>query len=302
MNRLSRDRTWNLNKPLVIMFIPVAVYFVLFKYVPMLGIVIAFKEYNMADGIWGSPWVGLDNYRYLFGNPQMGSVIRNTLVLSVLNVLVGFPFPIALAILLNEVKKMWFKRWVQTLVYLPHFLNWVIVGGLIVMVFAQETGAINALLKRLTGDVYPFLYEKGSWLAIYVGSTIWKGAGWAAIVYLAALTAIDTSLYEAADIDGASKWRKIWHVTLPGIRTVIVLMFVLNIGNVMEVGFDQVFVLQNALVVDISEVISTWNFKYGIGTGEFSYGTAFGLFESAIGLILVLAANAIARKFDQGLW
>ncbi|MCU6711418.1 ABC transporter permease subunit [Paenibacillus sp. J5C_2022] len=300
--RLASSRRWNLNKPLIIMFIPVAAYFIIFKYIPMMGIVIAFKDYNMADGIWGSPWVGLENYKYLFSNPQMMNVIRNTFILSLLNVFVGFPFPIVLAILLNEVRKAWFKKWVQTLVYLPHFLNWVIVGGLIVMVFAQETGIVNQLVKAVTGDVYPFLYKHFTWLSIYAGSTIWKGAGWSAIIYLAALTAIDTSLYEAASIDGANKWRKIWHVTLPGIQTTVVLMFILNIGHVMEVGFDQVFVLQNALVSDISEVISTWNFKYGLGTGEFSYGTALGLFESLIGLVLVLTANAIARKFDQGMW
>lgn len=300
--RPASSRIWNLNKPLIVMFIPVVTYFVIFKFIPMLGIIIAFKDYNMADGIWGSPWVGFDNYNYLFSNPQMMSVIRNTFILSLLNVVIGFPFPILLAILLNEVRKAWFKKWVQTLVYLPHFLNWVIVGGLIVMVFAQETGIVNHAVKAITGDAYPFLYKHFSWISIYVGSAIWKGAGWSAIIYLAALTAIDTSLYEAANIDGANKWRQIWHVTLPSIRTTVVLMFILNIGHVMEVGFDQVFVLQNPLVADISEVISTWNFKYGLGTGEFSYGTALGLFESLIGLILVLTANAIARKFDQGLW
>lgn len=299
---LGSSRRWNLNKPLIIMFIPVVAYFVIFKYIPMLGIVIAFKDYNLADGIWGSPWVGMENYEYLFQNPQMTRIIRNTFVLSLLNVFIGFPFPIILAILLNEVRKIWFKKWVQTLVYLPHFLNWVIVGGLIVMVFAQERGIINHVVQAVTGEAYPFLYKQGAWLSIYVGSTIWKGAGWSAIIYLAALTSIDTSLYEAASIDGASKWRKIWHVTLPGIRTTVVLMFILNIGHIMEVGFDQVFVLQNPLVSDIAEVISTWNYKYGLGTGEFSYGTALGLFESCIGLVLVLAANTIARKFDQGLW
>lgn len=300
--RIASRRIWNLNKPLVIMFIPVAMYFVIFKYIPMLGIVIAFKDYNMTDGIWGSPWVGWDNYRYIFSSPQMTGVIRNTLMLSLMNVLIGFPFPVILAILLNEVRRIWFKKWVQTLVYLPHFLNWVIVGGLIIMVFAQETGIVNHVVRQLTGEAYPFLYNKLSWLTIYVGSTIWKGAGWSAIIYMAALTSIDLNLYEAANMDGASKWRQIWHITLPGIRATVVLMFILNIGHVMDVGFDQVFVLQNSMVSDISEVISTWNYKFGLGTGEFSYGTALGLFESLIGLSLVLVTNSIARKYDQGLW
>jgi putative aldouronate transport system permease protein len=299
---LRRSRTWNLNKPLLLMFAPVVLFFLLFRYVPMLGIVIAFKEYNFGDGIWGSPWVGLDNYRYLFGNPQMIGIIRNTFMLSALNVFVGFPFPIVLALLLNEVRRLWFKKWVQTLVYLPYFLNWVIVGGLVVMVFAQETGFVNYILKLLTGKPYPFLYEKHSWLTIFVGTTIWKGAGWTAIIYLAALTTIDPHLYEASAIDGAGKGRQIWHITLPGIRSTIALMFILNIGHVMDVGFDQVYTLQNSMVSDISEVISTWNYKYGLGTGEFSYGTALGLLESLVGLILVLTANAAAKKFDQGLW
>lgn len=299
---LAGSRIWSMNKPLIIMFLPVVAYFIIFKYIPMLGIVIAFKDYNMADGIWGSPWVGFENYSYIFHNPQMAGVIRNTLILSFLNVFIGFPFPIILAVLLNEVRRAWFKKWVQTLVYLPHFLNWVIVGGLVVMVFAQETGIVNHFVKLAGGEAYPFLYNKHSWLAIYVGSTIWKGAGWTAIIYLAALSSIDLNLYEAANMDGANKWRQIWHITLPGIRTTVVLMFILNIGHVMDVGFDQVFVLQNSLVSDISEVISTWNYKYGLGRGEFSYGTALGLFESVIGLSLVLITNGIARKFDQGLW
>nr|WP_241242974.1 ABC transporter permease subunit [Paenibacillus whitsoniae] len=284
------------------MFIPIAVYFILFKYIPMFGLVIAFKDYNFAEGIWGSPWVGLENYSYLFTNPQMTQIIRNTIMLSALTVLVGFPFPIILAILLNEVRKMWFKKSVQTLVYLPYFLNWIIVGGLVTMIFAQQSGIVNILIKKTTGEAYPFLFKEFSWIAIFVGSSIWKNAGWSAIIYLAALTGIDPSLYEAASMDGANKWRKIWHITLPGIRSTIVLMFILSIGHVMDIGFDQVYVLQNPVVKNISEVISTWNYKVGLGSGEYSHGAALGLFESIIGLTMVLTANGIAKKFNQGLW
>nr|WP_236291677.1 ABC transporter permease subunit [Paenibacillus allorhizoplanae] len=284
------------------MFIPIAVYFILFKYIPMFGLVIAFKDYNFADGIWGSPWVGLENYSYLFTNPQMTQIIRNTIMLSALTVLVGFPFPIILAILLNEVRKMWFKKSVQTLVYLPYFLNWIIVGGLVTMIFAQQSGIVNILIKKTTGEAYPFLFKEFSWIAIFVGSSIWKNAGWSAIIYLAALTGIDPSLYEAASMDGANKWRKIWHITLPGIRSTIVLMFILSIGHVMDIGFDQVYILQNPVVKNISEVISTWNYKVGLGSGEYSHGAALGLFESIIGLTMVLTANGIAKKFNQGLW
>lgn len=299
---LRRKRRFNQNKTLMIMFLPVAAYFIIFKYIPMLGLVIAFKDYNFADGILGSPWVGLDNFRYLFTNPQMGQIIRNTIMLSTLNVLVGFPFPIILAILLNEVRKQWYKKTIQTLVYLPYFLNWVIIGGLVALIFAQENGIVNFLIKRLTGEAYPFLFKEASWITIFVGSSIWKSAGWSAIIYLAALTGIDPSLYEASSMDGANKWQKIWHITLPGIRPTIVLMFILSIGHVMDIGFDQVYTMQNSVVKNVSEVISTWNYKVGLGSGEFSRGAALGLFESVIGLTMVLTANSIAKKSDQGLW
>ncbi|OWA37283.1 protein lplB [Saccharibacillus sp. O16] len=299
---LGRRRRWNMNKPLLVMFLPIAVFFILFKYVPMFGFVIAFKDYNFADGIFGSPWVGFDNYKYLFHNPDTLGIIRNTLMLSALTVFVGFPFPVILAILLNEVRRSWFKRWAQTLLYLPHFLNWVIVGGLVLMMFSIETGFVNNLLERLTGSAYPFLFKEGSWITIFVASGIWKGAGWSAIIYLAALTSIDPSLYEAAGMDGAGKWKQIMHITLPGLMPTVILMFILNIGNVMDVGFDQVYVLQNPVVINVAEVISTWNFKVGLGSGQFSYATAMGLFESLIGLTLVLIVNGIARRSGRGLW
>lgn len=299
---LGRRRRWNMNKPLLVMFLPIVVFFILFKYVPMFGFVIAFKDYNFADGIFGSPWVGFDNYKYLFQNPDTLGIIRNTLVLSALTVFVGFPFPVILAILLNEVRRSWFKRWAQTLLYLPHFLNWVIVGGLVLMMFSIETGFVNNMLERLTGSAYPFLFKEGSWITIFVASGIWKGAGWSAIIYLAALTSIDPSLYEAAGMDGAGKWKQIMHITLPGLMPTVILMFILGIGNVMDVGFDQVYVLQNPVVINVAEVISTWNFKVGLGSGQFSYATAMGLFESLIGLTLVLIVNGIARRSGRGLW
>jgi len=290
------------NRALLLMFAPVLVFFLLFKYVPLLGLVIAFKDYNFFDGIVGSPWVGFDNYKFLFKSTQTVDVIRNTFMLSALNVFVGFPFPIVLAILLNEVRRLWFKKSIQTLVYLPYFLNWVIVGGFVAMLFSQETGLANTVTKALTGDSFPFLYNEESWIAIFVASGIWKTAGWSAIIYLAALTSIDPSLYEAANLDGANKWQQMRHVTLPGIASVVVIMFILNVGHVMEVGFDQVYVLQNPVVSSVSEVISTWNFKVGLGNTQFSNATALGLFESLIGLVLVLVVNGIARKFDRALW
>lgn len=294
-------RRMRLNVTYFIMFIPVIVYFLVFKYGPIAGLVVAFKQYNFADGIWGSPWVGLHQFELLFSNPLTMQIIRNTLVLSLLSILVGFPFPIVLAIMLNEVRKTWFKRSVQTLVYLPHFLSWVIIGGIVVTLFSS-TGFLNQWLSDWLGQPFAFLYNEGSWMSIFVGSGIWRNAGWGAIIYLAALTSIDPHLYESASIDGAGKLKQIWHITLPGISSVIVLMFILNMGNVMEVGFDQIYVLQNAAVKGISEVISTYIYRVGIQGMQFSLTSAIGLFESVIGLIFVLIANGLARKFGKGLW
>lgn len=291
-----------LNIPLFIMFTPIIVYFILFKYVPMYGLVIAFKSYNFTDGILGSPWVGWDNFRMLFTNPSMLNILRNTLVLSALQLVVGFPFPILVALLIHEVRSRWFKKTVQTAVFLPHFLNWVIVGGIVITIFSQQTGIVNQVMRLLFGDTFAFLYHPGSWMAIFVGAGIWKAAGWGSIIYLAALSSVDHSLYEAASLDGANKWRQIWHISLPSLRPVIFILMILSIGNIMEVGFDQVFMLQNSVVSNVSEVISTWSYKVGINGGQFSLATALGFFESVVGLFLVLTANAIARRFDQGLW
>ncbi|MGG1516377.1 ABC transporter permease subunit [Paenibacillus oryzisoli] len=287
---------------LFLLFLPALIYFVVFKYVPMGGLVLAFKDYNLHDGILHSRWIGMDNFQLLFRNPDMLKVVRNTLVISMLTVVVGFPFPIIIAILLNEMRAQLFKRTIQTFLYLPHFLNWVIVGSFVVLLMAQEHGMVNNLLERLTGHTYAFLYKEGSWLAVFLGSHIWKEAGYGSIIYLAALSSIDTSLYESASLDGANKWQQIWHITLPGIMPVIVLMMILSLEHVMDVGFDAIYVLGNASVRDIADVISTWSYAIGLGQAKYSLTTALGFFQSLVGLILVLSANTIARKFNHGLW
>ncbi|GLX66637.1 hypothetical protein MU1_09810 [Paenibacillus glycanilyticus] len=254
-------------------------------------------------GIWGSPSAGLHSFQMIFNNDQMIKIIWNTFKLSGLSILIGFPLPIILALLLNEVRKMIFKRFIQTFVYLPHFLNWVIVGGIVVTVFSQnETGVINHVVKWLTGSTFPFLYNETSWTSIFIASGVWKEAGWSAIIYLAALTTIDQSLYEAASIDGANKWQQTIRITIPAIMPTVIIMLILKIGHLMELGFDQVFVLQNDAVSNVAEVISTFMYKIGIQQANFSLATAMGLFESIVGLVLVLTANSIARRFGQGLW
>lgn len=300
--QLRRRRRLKQNIPLFIMLFPVIAYYILFKYWPMGGLVIAFKNYNFADGILHSPWVGLKNFKVLFSSASTLQIIWNTFWLSFLNLAVGFPVPIFLAILLNEVRKTWFKKWVQTIVYLPHFFSWVIVAGLVLSLFATDYGSINKVLKLFNIEPITFLYESKSWIAVFVGSGVWKEMGFSTIIYLAALTNIDPALYESAGMDGATKWRQIWHITIPGIRHTIILLLILAMGQLMEVGFDQIYNLQNSAVADVSEVISTYIYKIGLGNAQFSVTTAMGLFESVIGCTLVLVANRIARKFDQALF
>lgn len=284
------------------MFIPVIAFFVAFRYIPILGNVIAFKQYNLMQGIWGSPWIGLDNFKIIFSNPQTIQIVKNTFLLSFFGIVIGFPFPILVAVMLNEVRRMWWKKTVQTLLYLPHFFSWVIIGGIVVTLFGSQAGVVNALLEQWTGAKYPFLYQAGSWLTIFFGSSVWKEAGFGAIIYLAAMSSIDPHLYEAASMDGASKLRQIWHITLPGIVPTATIMLILSMGRVMDVGFDPIYNLQNAVVSDVSNVISTYIYTIGIQNGLYSLTTSMGLFESVIGLILVVGANRIARKFNQSLW
>ncbi len=290
------------NLPLIIMFLPVIAFFIIFRYVPMLGNVIAFKQYNLMEGVFGSPWVGLDNFRMMFNNPQTLQIIRNTFLLSFFGIVIGFPFPILLAVMLNEVRSLWLKKSVQTLVYLPHFFSWVILGGIVVTLFGTQAGIVNGWIEHFGGEPIAFLYQVPTWLTIFFSSAIWKEAGFAAIIYLAAIGNIDPHLYEAAGMDGANKLKQIWHVTIPGIAPIITLMFILSLGRVMEVGFDQVYNLQNAVVSSVASVISTYIYTVGIQGGLYSITAAMGLFESLIGLVLVIGANQVAKKFNQSLW
>ncbi|MGG3506118.1 ABC transporter permease subunit [Paenibacillus lautus] len=290
------------NIPLFLMLVPGILYYVIFRYFPMGGLVIAFKDYNFRDGILTSPWVGLKYFKILFQSDATLQIIWNTLSLSILNLIFGFPAPIIIAIALNEVRKRWLKRWIQTIIYLPHFLSWVIVAGLVLTLFSIDGGTVNKLLEQWGMEPVPFLYRIESWVTIFIGSGMWKEMGFGAIIYLAALSSIDPSLYESTALDGAGKLRQIWHITLPGLRPTIILLLILGMGRLMEVGFDQVYNLQNPTVLEKAEVISTYVYKVGLQKAQFSLTTAMGLFESIVGLVLLLSANALARKFDQGLF
>ena len=287
---------------MILMFLPGAIFYILFKYVPMFGLIIAFKDYRFNAGMLHSKWVGLKYFQILFNNPQMVHIIINTLRLSVLTLIVGFPFPIIIALMLNEVRKSWFKRSVQTLIFFPHFFSWVIAGGMVLTIFSQESGSLNIWMDQLLGHTFPFLYSVPSWVAIYLGAGIWKEAGFGAIIYLAALSSIDPELYDAAVIDGANKWRQMWNITLPGINSVIVIMLLLSIGTMMEISFDQIFIMGNPVVSSVSTVIGIWVYRIGLQGGQFSLTTAMGLFESTVSLILIVVANQIARRFGNEIW
>lgn len=286
----------------LLLMLPI-VHFIVFKYVPMYGVVIAFQDYSIFEGVSGSEWVGFDNFRQLFEMSQFYVAVRNTLLLNFLDLAFSFPAPIILAILLNELRVVWYKKMAQTILYLPHFISWIIIGGLVYQMFATNGGLVNNLIVSLGFSPIPFLTDKLAWLSVYLGTGIWQSAGWGTIIYLAALTGINKELYEAADVDGAGRLKKMWHITLPGIRSTIVVLLILKLGNIMSIGFERPFVMGNALVADYAEVISTFVYKAGLQSAQFSLATAMGLFEALVGLVFVVMANKIAKRFgEEGIW
>lgn len=292
-------RDWQLY---LLLFLPM-IYFLIFKYGPMLGVVIAFKDYNIFEGIWASPWVGLDTFKEIFAMDAFYNALRNTFMLNLLDLLISFPLPIIFAILLNEVRVQWFKKGAQTVLYLPHFISWVIIGGMAIQLLATNTGIVNNVLKSFGMEAIPFLTEPVYWVITYLGIGIWQSVGWGTIIYLAALTGINKDLYEAAEVDGAHRLRKIWHITLPGMKPTIIILLIIAVGNMAAIGFDRPYVLSNPLVTDVSEVISTYVYKIGIQSARYTIATAIGLFQAVIGLIFLLSADFISRKVnDQGIW
>lgn len=276
---------------------------IIFNYIPMYGITLAFKDYNIFKGVLGSEWVGLDVFRFIFSYNRFFKVVRNTLTLNILDIIFGFPAPIILALLLNEIRNSKLKKSIQSIVYLPHFLSVVIVAGFVYQLFSTRRGLFNSIITGLGMEAIPFLTEINSWITIYVGSGIWQGIGWGSIIYLAAITGISPELYEAAIVDGASKLRRMWHITLPGIRSTIIVLFILKIGGIMSAGFERPYVMGNALVSDVSEVIGVFVYHVGMESGQYSVATAVGLFQSVIGLILVVLVNRLAKLFgEDGIW
>lgn len=285
----------------LLLLLPMA-YILIFKYAPIYGVLMAFQDYNIFQGISGSEWVGLDVFKFIFEQNSFYRALTNTLVLNFLDLIAGFPAPIILAILLNELRFVRFKKITQTILYLPHFLSWVIIGGMVYLMFSTG-GMANSVLSSLGLGNIEFLSQKTNWLIMYVAVGVWHSVGWGTIIYLAAIIGINKELYEASDIDGCSRIRKIWHITLPGIKPTIIILLILQIGRMISIGFDRPFVMGNSLVSEYSDVISTYVYRIGIGSGDFSQATAVGLFQSVVGLIFLVAANFIAKKIgEQGIW
>lgn len=295
-------KDFKINKYVYLMAIPMVVYFILFHYIPMYGIVIGFKDFSPRIGIWGSPWVGLKHFKEFFDSLYFSRTLRNTALLSLYSLLWGFPASIILALLLNEIRREKFKRCIQTITYLPHFISLVVICGLIVD-FTSTDGLFNAILSNFGVEATNWLTKPEWFRTIYIGSGVWQSIGWDSIIFLAALTGIDPSLYEAAKIDGAGRWKQMLHVTLPGLMPTIVIMLILNIGGLMSVGYEKIILLYNSLTYETADVISSYVYRKGLQGGDYSFSTAVGLFESIIGFTLLIIANKLSKKItEQSLW
>ncbi|WP_025676470.1 ABC transporter permease [Paenibacillus polymyxa] len=287
------------HKLLYLMVLPGLVYFIIFKYFPMGGLVIAFQDYQAFQGITGSPWVGMKHFIRLFTEPTFFMLLRNTLILFALNIVIFFPLPIILALMLNEVRKMFFKNIIQTIIYIPHFMSWVIIVSISYVFLTVDGGVLNEMIAALGGEKISFLTSP-QWLrTVYIGQVIWKELGWSTIIYLSAITVVDTQLYEAAEMDGAGRLRKTWHVTLPAIRPVIITLLILKIGSTLDLGFEHMYLLLNSLNREVAEIFDTYIYTAGLKNGQLSFSTTVGLFKGVVGLILIMFSNRLAKKFGE---
>ncbi len=296
-----RKRGFSIRKHMLLylMILPGFLYFVVFKYFPMGGLVIAFQDYQPYRGIMGSEWVGLKHFIRLFTEPTFFMLLRNTLVLFAMNIIFFFPLPIILALMLNEVRHKFFKNSIQTIIYIPHFMSWVIIVSITYVFLTVDGGVLNELLAAVGLPKISFL-TSSEWLrTVYIGQIIWKELGWSTIIYLAAITVVDTQLYEAAEMDGAGRLRKTWHVTLPAIRPVIITLLILKIGSTLDLGFEHMYLLLNSLNREVAEIFDTYIYTAGLKNGQLSYSTTVGLFKGVVGLVLVMLSNRLAKKMGE---
>ncbi len=289
----------------VMLFLPL-LYLLIFKYFPMIYVQIAFKKYSIVQSVWEMPWAKNHGFEYFikaFSNNDFKYALKNTLVLNILDLIFGFPAPILFALILNELCFVRYKKVVQTIAYMPHFLSWVIIYSLALQLLAPNAGLINMVIQRFGGEAIPFLNNEAHWIRSYIGFGIWQNFGWGSIIYLAAIAGINPELYEAASVDGAGRFRKIWHITLPGIKPTIVVLLIMSLGNILGGGFDRPFAFQNNLVMRVADVIATYVYRVGIKGLQFSLTTAVGLFQSVVGVIFLLLANWLSRKLgERGIW
>lgn len=291
------------NWDLYLLLIPVILYFLIFHYWPMYGVQIAFKDYIGTKGIWGSPWVGFRHFQRFFRSYHFWPLIRNTLTLSLYYLAIGFPIPILLALMMNEVKNKTFKKTIQTITYAPHFLSTVVLVGMFTVMLSPKYGLINQMREVFGYEKIYFIGDTKWFKWIYVWSGVWQHAGWNSIIYMAALAGIDVQLYEAAIVDGASKWQRIWNVTVPGILPTAIVLLILNVGQIMSVGFEKVFLMQNDLNLPASDIISTYVYRTGLLGAQYSFSAAIGLFNSIINFILIITINQISKKISEtSLW
>ncbi len=300
-DRLLKDFKGNWSLYLMVL-IPVT-YLIIFCYIPMTGIQLAFKEYRVSDGIWGSPGVGLYNFKRFFKSYKFVMLLKNTILINVYSLVVGFPIPIIFALMLNYLRMKKFKKTIQMLSYAPYFISTVVMSGMIIIFLDPNTGVINKVLELLGFEAMNFMGEAKYFKSIYVWSSVWQGMGWASIIYIAALSGVDYQLHEAAIVDGASKLQRIFHVDLPSIKPTIIMLLILQIGSLMSVGFEKVFLLQNQLNMSSSDVLSTYVYRVGLVDNDYGYSTAVGLFNALINMFLLISANMIAKRTtNESLW
>jgi len=302
LKKKKRSETWRKikgNKLIYLMITPGVLYLFIYKYIPMYGLVISFQDYKPYRGISGSEWVGFAHFERLFTSPDFWMILKNTLVLFGLQLFITFPIPIILALMLNEVRRNYYKRTIQTLVYLPHFMSWVVVVSISYVMLTMDGGIINGLLESMGFKPINFLLNSDWFRPMYVIQIIWREAGWGTIIFLAAIASVDQELYEAARMDGAHRFRQMWHITLPAIRSVIVILLILKIGDVLELGFEHIYLLLNSTNRHVAEVFDTYVYTTGLRQGQFSYATAVGFFKGFVGLILVMFANWLSKKMGE---
>ncbi|WP_248927258.1 ABC transporter permease [Paenibacillus hamazuiensis] len=287
------------HKYMYLLALPGIAYFILFKFVPMWGLIIAFMKYNPYVGITGSEWIGLKNFTDLFTDNNFYMMLRNTFAINIFGLIFMFPVPIVLSLMLNEVRHEVFKRVNQSIVYLPHFLSWVVVASMTFFILSSDVGIVNKLIAAAGHERVAFLSNPNYFWGLITAQNMWKEAGWGTIIFLAAMAGVDPQRYEAAVVDGAGRWRQIWHITLPAIRPTIIILLILRLGHMADVGFEQVLLMTNPLVMSVAEVFDTYAYTIGILKGQVSVGVTVGMFKGVVGLVLVLASNYIVKKLGH---